>query len=386
MATASPAKIELKSDEGDPADVVTKALGELKESVDGRLKVIETKSVDAAKVTERLDKIEAKMNRPAAGDGTDAANDNQKIERKAFTQFIRGGRESMGAEELKSLIVGDDPRGGYLAPPQISTELITFLTQFSPVRAAARVGSTASPSVILPVRTGITNALWEGEIEPEGESEPAFGQVEIPVFGMKTYTDISVQLLEDSAQNLEAVLNEALVEDFGKKEGTGFVNGTGIKQPRGVMVHPGVNYVPGGDAALLLSDGLITLFHAVPAAYRQNGAWMMNSTTVGAVRKLKTSTGAPLWTDSLAAGNPPTILGRPVIEAVDMPDIAGNAFPIVFGDFNNAYRIYDRIGLTILRDPFTQATNGLVRFHARRRVGGDVVKAEALRKLKISVS
>lgn len=386
MATASPVKIELKSDEGDPADVVTKALGELKESVDGRLKVIETKSVDAAKVTERLDKIEAKLNRPAAGDAAADANDNQKIERKAFAQFIRGGRESMGADEIKSLVVGDDPRGGYLAPPQVSTELITFLTQFSPVRAAARVGQTASPSVILPVRTGITNALWEGEIEPEGESEPAFGQVEIPVFGMKTYTDISVQLLEDSAQNLEAVLNEALAEDFGKKEGTGFVNGTGIKQPRGVMVHPAVNYVPGGDAALLLSDGLITLFHAVPAAYRQNGAWMMNSTTVGAVRKLKTSTGAPLWTDSLAAGNPPTILGRPVIEAVDMPDIAVNAFPIVFGDFNSAYRIYDRIGLTILRDPFTQATNGLVRFHARRRVGGDVVKAEALRKLKISVS
>ncbi len=69
-----------------------------------------------------------------------------------------------------------------------------------------------------------------------------------------------------------------------------------------------------------------------------------------------------------------------------MPSIAGNAFPVVFGDFNSAYRIYDRVSLTLLRDPFTQATNGLVRFHARRRVGGDVVKAEAIRKLKISVS
>ena len=144
----------------------------------------------------------------------------------------------MGAEEIKSLIVGDDPRGGYLAPPQISTELITFLTQYSPVRAAARVGQTASPSVILPVRTGITNALWEGEIETESESEPAFGQVEIPIFGMKTYTDISVQLLEDSAQDIGAILSDALGEDFGKKEGTAFVNGTGLKQPRGIMTHP----------------------------------------------------------------------------------------------------------------------------------------------------
>ena len=123
-----------------------------------------------------------------------------------------------------------------------------------------------------------------------------------------------------------------------------------------------------------------------PPAYRGNGAWMMNSTTVGAVRKLVTSTGAPLWVDSLAAANPPTILGRPVIEAIDMPDIAANAFPVVFGDFNSAYRIYDRVSLTLLRDPFTQATNGLVRFHARRRVGGDVVLAEAIRKLKIATS
>ena len=382
----APYKIELKDDEGDPADVVTKALGELRESVDGRIKAIETKSVDAAKVTERLDKIEAKMNRPAASDTAADANDNQKIERKAFATFIRSGREAMGADEIKSLIVGDDPRGGYLAPPQVSTELITLLTQFSPVRAAARVGATASPSVSLPVRTGITNALWEGEIEAEGESEPAFGQVEVPVFGLKTYADVSVQLLEDSAQDVQAILNEALAEDFGKKEGVAFVNGTGIKQPRGVMVHPGVQYVPGGDAINLLANGLIDVFHALPPAYRNVGVWFMNSTTVGAVRKLVTSTGAPLWVDSLAAGNPPTILGRPVIEAVDMPDIAGNAFPIVFGDFNSAYRIYDRIGLTILRDPFTQATNGLVRFHARRRVGGDVVKAEALRKLKIATS
>jgi HK97 family phage major capsid protein len=375
--------LELK-DEGDPADAVNKALADLTKTVDDRLKVVETKSIDATKVTDRLDKIEAKMNRPGTNDS--AANDNQKIEVKAFTTFIRSGREAMGAEEIKSLIVGDDPRGGYLAPPQISTELITFLTQYSPVRAAARVGQTGSPSVILPVRTGITNALWEGEVETESESEPAFGQVEIPIFGMKTYTDISVQLLEDAAQDIGAILSDALAEDMGKKEAIAFVNGTGIKQPRGIMVHPTVGYTPGGDANLLLANGLIDLFHALPPAYRQNGAWMMNSTTVGAVRKLVTTTGAPLWVDSLAVGNPPTILGRPVIEAIDMPDIAANAYPVVFGDFNSAYRIYDRVSLALLRDPFTQATNGLVRFHARRRVGGDVVKAEAIRKLKISVS
>jgi HK97 family phage major capsid protein len=380
----SPLELKDAGDPTDPVDIVNKSVAELTKLVNDRIGAVETKSVDAAKLTDRLDKLEAKMQRP--GTKGDPVNDNQKIEIKAFTTFIRSGREAMGAEEIKSLIVGDDPSGGYLAPPQISTELITYLTQFSPVRAAARVGQTASPAVILPVRTGITNALWEGEIEAESESEPAFGQVQIPIFGMKTYTDISVQLLEDSAQDIGAVVTEALGEDFGKKEGTAFVNGTGVSQPRGIMVHPSVLYTPGGDAALLTANGLIDLFHAVPPAYRQLGAWMMNSTTVGAVRKLVSSTGNPLWVDSLAAGNPPTILGRPVIEAIDMPDVASNSFPVVFGNFNQAYRIYDRVSLTLLRDPFTQATNGLVRFHARRRVGGDVVKAEAIRKLKISVS
>jgi HK97 family phage major capsid protein len=247
--------IELKDDNGDPAEVVTKALGELKESVDGRLKAIETKSLDAAKLTDRLDKIEAKLNRPGNDNAANAANDNQEIERKAFGTFLRRGREQMGAEEIKSLIVGDDPRGGYLAPPEISVEMIRLLTQFSPVRAAARVGQTASPSVILPVRTGITGALWEGEVEDAEESEPAFGQVEIPIFGMKTYTDISVQLLEDAVQNVEAELSDALAQDFGKKEGMAFVNGTGIKQPRGIMVHPDVSYVPNGTRPFCSSMG-----------------------------------------------------------------------------------------------------------------------------------
>jgi HK97 family phage major capsid protein len=333
------------------------------------------------KLADRLDKIEAKLNRPATGSGD---SKEPKLERKAFGTFLRGGREAMGADEIKALVTGDDARAGYMAPPEMSLEMIRLLTQYSPIRAAANVKPTGAPSVILGVRSGITNALWEGETEDTEESEPAFGQVEIPVFGMKTYTDVSVQLLEDAAADPEGELNLALAEDFGKKEGTAFVNGTGIKQPRGIMVHPDVAFTANGDAANLQADGLIDLFHALPPAYRNVGAWLMNSTTVAAVRKLKNTTGAYLWQDSLAAGNPPTILGRPVIEAIDMPDIAGGSFPIAFGDFKSAYRIYDRIALAVLRDPYTMAKQSLVRFHARRRVGGDVVKAEAIRKLKMA--
>jgi HK97 family phage major capsid protein len=377
------ARLELKDagDENDPATIVTKALAGFQTALDDRLKPIETKAAKDNKIADRLDRMEAKLNRPGSVE-LKSDNDNDK----AFASFVRSGREGMDPLEVKSLVVANDAQAGYLAPAQLSTEMIRLLTQFSPVRAAANVGQTGSPSVILGKRTGITNAKWEGEIEDSEESEPAFGQIEIPIFGMKTYTDISVQLLEDSIQNVEAELNLALSEDFGKKEGIAFINGTGNKQPRGIMVHPDVSYVPNGHATEVKLNGLIDLFHSLPPAYRNSGVWMLNSTSVAAIRKLTTSMGAPVWVDSLAVGNPSTILGRPVIEAVDMADVAAGSFPIAFGDFKAGYRIYDRVSLAVLRDPFTQAKNSLVRFHARRRVGGDVVRPEAIRKLKMATS
>ena len=371
-----------------PPTLSTKALGELRDSVDGRLKVIETKSIDSAKLTDRLDKLEAKLNRPAANDNNGAANDDKKIETKAFGKFLRGGREVPGRRR------NQEPHSRRRSARRLS---------FAPaIRCADRFANWCSFLRCAPQRASAQRATLAScyPLEPESRMrsgkaksrqrpspDPAFAQVEIPVCDLKTYADVSVKLLEDSAIDLEAELSDALAKDFGKKEGTSFVNGSGVKQPRGIMAHPAVSYYAGGNASALTAAGIIDLFHAVPPAYRQVGAWMMNSTTVGAVRNLVTSgSGAPLWVDLLAAGNPPTILGRPVIEAIDMPSVAANAFPIVFGDFNSAYRIYDRIGMTLLRDPFTQATNGLVRFHARRRVGGDVVLPEAILKLKIATS
>jgi HK97 family phage major capsid protein len=373
------------AEEIDPATAVNEALAGFEKKFDDRFKTIEIKSADDAKLKARLDAMEAKLNRPGTVE-LKSDNDNGGIERKAFASFVRSGRESMDPLEVKSLVVANDTGAGYLAPPQLSTEMIKQLTLFSPVRQAAYIGQTGSPSIILPTRTGITNALWEGETETSDESEPDFGQLEIPIFGMKTYTDISVQLLEDSVQNVESLLSEALGEDFGKKEGTAFVNGTGNKQPRGIMVHPGVGYFPNGSTTVLASDPLIDLVYSLPPAYRNSGAWMMNGTTIATIRKLKDSVGQYLWQPSLIVGQPDTFLGRPVIEAIDMPDATAGNFPIVFGNFNLAYRIYDRVSLTFIRDPFTQALNSLVRFHARRRVGGEVVRPQALLKLKMATS
>lgn len=380
-------KIELKDENGDPVAVVTKSLGDLQTAVDNRLKVIETKSADATKLADRLDKIEAKLARPAVHTGDKPGDDQAAIERKTFAKFIRGGRDNLAAEEQKSLFEGDNVQGGFLNYPQFSTEVIRYLTLISPVRQVARINQTANSSLILPTRATITNALWSNEISTASESQPAWAQQEISVHELRTYVDISQRLLEDSAVDVVAEVNQAFAEDFGQKEGAAFVNGTGTDQPEGFMVNANISYVPGGDANNLTASGLITLFHSLPAFYRNRGAWAMNGQTIGAVRNLVTSgTGRPLWVDSLSPENPATLLGRPVVEMPDMPAIAANAYPIAFGDWQNAYRIVDRIGLTVLRDPFSQAANGIVRFHARRRVGGQTVKAEALKKLKIATS
>ncbi|MGL3605756.1 phage major capsid protein [Rhizobium sp. G187] len=335
-------------------------------------------------VTKRLETAETALARPAIIGK--AANDNEpSMERKAFESFIRHGAELMPTEERKALVVSDDSKGGYLAPAEFQAEIIKNLVEISPVRQAARVGSTAASSVILPRRTGKPTASWVGETETRPETGSTYGQIEIPVWEMAAWVDVSNQLLEDAAINVEAEVASDLSEEFGRLEGNALLLGDGVKKPNGLMAASGITEVNSGGASSLTGDSLISLMYSLPEFYRKNGVWMMNGTTLASIMKLKeTGTGAYVWQPSLQAGMPSTILGRPVIEAVDMPDIAANSNPIAFGDFQRGYRIFDRVAMSILRDPYTQATTGKTRFHARRRVGADVVLAEAIRKMKIA--
>jgi HK97 family phage major capsid protein len=366
--------------EDDALAAATQAVAELRSAVEARHTATETRiTTELRALTERLDAIEVRAQRPGA-----PANPNEApAETRAFATFVRRGREALAADEVRALRVSDDAAGGYLAPDQFTAELIRNLVQISPVRQLARVMQTASGAVIMPKRTGTITAGWTGETEDKPETQPAYGQVEIPVHESSCYVDVSNQLLEDAAIDIAAELALDFAEEFGRLEGLAFISGNGVKKPEGFMTHPGIQSTPNGHASELQADGLINIMHALPEFYRSRGIWAMNGGTIGAVRKLKATSGEYLWRDSLAEGNPPTILGRPVVECPDMPNIGAGAFPIAFGDFAQAYRIVDRISLAVLRDPYSVATKGLVRFHARRRVGGQVVKAEAVRKLQI---
>ncbi|RVD50040.1 phage major capsid protein, partial [Mesorhizobium sp. M7A.F.Ca.ET.027.03.2.1] len=229
-------------------------------------------------------------------------------------------------------------------------------------------------------------AAWRGEAQAQTGSEPTFGQHEVIIREVNTYVDISNQLLADSAGQAEAEVRLALAEDFGKKEATAFVNGTNVLDPEGLMTNASIGETVSGGASTLTADGLINAMYAIPAAYRNAGSWLMNGTSLAAVRKMKDSvTGAYIWQPALALGQPETLLGRPVLEAVDMADVGAGNYPVLFGDFSG-YRIVDRLALSILVNPYIQATNGITRIHATRRVGGGVIQPAKFRKVKVAAS
>ncbi len=369
-----------EGEEADPVALVSKSLDDLQKALDERLKAVEAKA-DTTKLVERLDRIEAKTNRPGGGKPADA---DKEVERKAFVSYLRHGNGAP-ADELKTLTVSSDTQGGYFAPAEMSSEFIRDLIEVSPVRGVASVRTTGAPSVVYPRRTGITNAVWRGETQAQTASEPSFGQAELVVKEINTYVDISNQLLADSGGQAESEVRMALADDFGKKEATAFVNGNGVLEPEGFMTNADIAYTANGHATNLSADSLISLMYALPATYRNAGSWALNGTTLATIRKLKDGQGNYLWQPSYQAGQPETILGRPVVEMIDMPDIASDAFPILYGDFS-AYRIVDRVGLSILVNPYLLATNGLTRIHATRRVGGGVLQAARFRKLKMATS
>jgi HK97 family phage major capsid protein len=384
--------LDLKNSPDEAETIVTKALADFQKAVDDRLKVlegkqagekeVETKQADADKITARLDAFEAKLNRPAVhtGDKAEITED-----RKAFIEFARKGIERMEQKAVAALTVSTDSQGGYLAPEAFANEILKKIVEFSPIRSYARVTAIAAPEVKLPRKLTGTTASLVAETGDRSQSDMTFEQATFTPYELATYVDVSTQLLEDNSYNLEGELAADFAEAFGKAEASAFVSGDGTGKPKGLLSAAGIAEIKSGNASTLGTDPastIIGMFHSVPSIVAQNGVWLMNRTTLGTLRKLKDADGRFIMLDPITAGAPVTLLGRPIVEATDMPDIAAAASPIMFGDMSG-YRIIDRVGLSVLRDPFTQATKGLVRFHARKRVGGDVSNADRFVKLTI---
>lgn len=334
-------------------------------------------------VKEQLDKVETLLKRPENGLSVDEIDTKAVI----FEKYLRKGQDSLEPDEKKALTVSNDTTGGYLAPPEYVRELLKTVTETSPIRSIARVRATGQRSIQVPKRTGQFAASWVAESGTRSETTGyTVGMEEIPAHEHYALVDISEQDLEDTVFNLESEMSGEFAEQFAKAEGTAFVSGNSVGKPEGFMTNSSVGESVSGHASTILADGLITLVHAIKSEYASNATFVFNRTTLAAIRKLKDTAGQYVFQAgfSLQVGATNSVLGHPYVEATDMPSEGSNTYPVMFGDFRRAYMIVDRVQLAILRDPYTQATAGNVRYVARRRVGGQVVQAEAIVKLKCS--
>ena len=338
---------------------------------------------NAEQIKEQVSKIETMVTRP------DSGFESKQVDEylNAFDKYCRKGVDGLDSMEKKALTVSNDTTGGYLAPPEYVRELLKTITEISPIRSIARVRTTGQRSIQIPKRDGQFAAQWVSESGTRSETTGyTVGLEELPAHEMYALVDISEQDLEDTVFDLEAEMQSEFAEQFAKAEGTAFVSGNSVGKPHGFMDASGVGSVDSGNATAVTADGLISLVHNIKSDYTRNGSFVFNRATLASIRKLKDTAGQYVFqTGMMLGGNMVnTILGHPYVEATDMPSEGADTFPVAFGDFRRAYMIVDRVNLAVLRDPFTQATTGNVRYIARKRVGGQVVQAEAINKLKCS--
>ena len=342
-----------------------------------------TAELNADNIKSQIEKLETIVTRPNSGFESKQVDEYMG----AFDTYCRKGLEGLDIAERKALTVSNDSTGGYLAPPEYVRELIKDVTEISPIRSIARIRSTGARSIQVPKRTGTLAAQWVAESGTRSETTGYnFGLEELPAHEQYALVDISEQDLEDSVFDLEAEMQSEFAEQFAKAEGAAFVSGNAVGKPEGFMTNGSVSSIDSGSNTAITADNLITLVHNIKSDYGRNGTFVFNRSTLAAIRKLKDTAGQYVFQAgmSLQGGVTNTILGQPYVEATDMASIAQNAFPVAYGDFRRAYMIVDRVSLAVLRDPFTQATTGNVRYIARRRVGGQVVLPEAITKLKVT--
>lgn len=314
----------------------------------------------------------------------------------AFAGFVRSG----ATIEMKAFTGVSGDAGGYAVPREVDAQIDAVLKGISPIRSIANVVKVGSAGYRKLVTTGGTPSGWAAENAARPETAtPMFVEIVPPTGELYANPAASQAMLDDAAFDVEAWLAGEIAMEFAKAEGAAFVGGSGVGRPKGFLTQPTAATADGtrafgtlqylasgtaGDFSASPQERLIDLVQALRAPYRQGASFVMNASTLARIRKFKTSDGAFVWAPSLAAGQPATLLGYPVIEAEDMPDIAANALSIAFGNFKAGYLIAERAETVILRDPYSNKP--FVNFYATKRVGGCVTNSEAIKLMKFSVS
>ncbi len=358
---------------------------------DERLSEIESKGASDTllddklrKLDKRLDALSLKAARPDMLVTPEIKEHNQ-----AWARYLRAGDESgLARLDTKALSAGTDEQGGYVAPPELDRMIEARLMQASPMRQIATVRQTSATVYRKPVSLGV-GAQWAGETAARPETTTAgLSLLEFPAGELYAMPAATQTLLDDSYADVDEWLADEVEAAFSVQESAAFVSGDGISKPRGFLdytivdesVHAWgeIGSVAGDFTLTDAGDQLIDLIHTPKSQFRSNGRFTMNRRTAAIVRKLKDGDGRYLWAPG-ASGEAATVLGYPVSELEDMPDIGPGNAAIAFGDFRRGYLIADRQGARVLRDPFS--AKPYVLFYTTKRVGGGVQNFDAIKAM-----
>jgi HK97 family phage major capsid protein len=361
------------------------------------------RAVDEAK--SRIDALTLKARRPALGAASPAEEGRDREHSAAFSAYMRGGdalalaRAEAKAIDLKAMSVGSGPDGGYLAPAPAERELLSRMAAISPIRAIATVREISGGQLKKAFSTVGPAAGWAGETAARPQTASAsLADLTFPAMELYAMPSATQTLLDDAAVDLEQWIADETAVAFAEKEGQAFVAGDGVDKPKGFLSYTNVangswswgnigylaTGVAGAFPASNPSDLLMDLVYSLKGGYRQNATFVMNRATQAAIRKFKDGQGNYLWHPPAAPGAAATLMTFPIAEAEDMPAIGANSLAIAFGDFRRGYLVVDRMGVRILRDPYS--AKPYVLFYVTKRVGGGVQDFEAIKLLKFGVS
>ena len=348
-----------------------------------------------------LDRLVLKGHRPEIGPSTSSGRALDASEHKAaFESYVRTG-EIAGLKRLEAKAVSTvtSPDSGYLVPPETEAEIGRRLAIVSPIRSIAGIRTVSSNVYRRPFATTGFETGWVGETDARPETDtPTLVELEYPVMELYAMPAATATLLDDTAIDIDQWIASEVEMAFATQEGAAFVNGDADKKPKGFLQYTKVaeaswewakigyivTGVSGDWAASNKSDVLVDLVYALKAGYRQNAHFVMNRKTQAAVRKLKDADGNYIWSPPATADGRATIMNFSIAEAEDMPDIGANSYSIAFGDFSRGYLIVDRLGVRVLRDPYSQKP--YVLFYTTKRVGGGVQDFDAIKLIKFGTA
>jgi HK97 family phage major capsid protein len=300
--------------------------------------------------------------------------------------------------EEKALSIGSNPDGGYLVPTETDTEITRLMTGLSPIRALATVRQVSTSTYKKPVTVTGPAVGWVSETaaRPETASQ-TIDALSFPTAELYAMPAATSAFLDDAAVDVGQWIADEVNAAFAQQESTAFVTGNGTNKPKGFLndvVADGswvwsklgylVTGVSGDLPASDKSDILVDLVYALKAGYRQNASWVMNRKTQAKLRKLKDDAGNYIWQPAATADGKASLMGFPLTESEDMPDVAANSLSIAFGDFKRGYLVVDRQGVNVLRDPYS--AKPYVLFYTTKRVGGGVQNFEAIKLLKFGTA